>query len=98
MAETWRRPVPRDYDSDPARFGAGQEVVQRFGAVGDVHEPVAERICAEGLSPVLDVGCGQGRLVEPLRARGVEVVGLDSSATMLASIPACAPQGASRMR
>ncbi len=35
---------------------------------------------------MLDVGCGEGRLVEPLRTRGVQVVGLDSSPTMLASV------------
>ena len=81
-----RQQIPPDYDTDPERVRAGQEAVRRYSAVGDVHHPVAERICAEKLSPVLDVGCGEGRLVGPLRTRGVQVVGLDSSPTMLASI------------
>ena len=86
MAGASRQAIPLDYDSDPGRVRAGQEAVRRHSAVGDVHEPVAERMCAEKLSPVLDVGCGEGRLIEPLRTRGVQVVGLDSSPTMLASV------------
>lgn len=35
-------------------------------------------------SPVLELGCGTGRLLEPLARRGVEVVGVDSSPAMLA--------------
>lgn len=37
-----------------------------------------------GRGRVLDVGCGTGALMEALRARGVEVVGTDVSAGMLA--------------
>lgn len=33
--------------------------------------------------PILEVGCGSGRLVVPLARAGYEVVGLDSSAAML---------------
>jgi SAM-dependent methyltransferase len=86
MKRVSRQAIPPDYDTDPQRFRAGQEAVRRYSTVGDVHEPVAGRICAEKLSPVLDVGCGEGRLVVPLRIRGVQVVGLDSSPTMLVSI------------
>lgn len=86
MTGASRKSIPPDYDTDPQRFSAGQEAVRRYSAVGDVHNPVAERIFAEKLSPTLDVGCGEGRLVEPLRIRGFQVVGLDSSPTMLASI------------
>jgi SAM-dependent methyltransferase len=35
-------------------------------------------------SPVLELGCGTGRLMEPLARRGMEVVGVDSSPAMLA--------------
>jgi len=35
-------------------------------------------------SPVLELGCGTGRLLEPLARRGIEVVGIDSSPAMLA--------------
>ncbi len=34
--------------------------------------------------PVLELGCGTGRLLEPLARRGIEVVGVDSSPAMLA--------------
>ncbi len=34
-------------------------------------------------SPVLELGCGTGRLLEPLARRGIEVVGVDSSPAML---------------
>jgi len=81
-----RVPEPLDYDTDPGRMRAGREVIRRYSPVGDVHTPVADRICAEKLSPVLDVGCGEGSLLAPLRSRGVEAVGLDSSPTMLASV------------
>lgn len=35
-------------------------------------------------SPVLELGCGSGRLLEPLARQGIEVVGVDSSSAMLA--------------
>ncbi|HEY7351032.1 MAG TPA: class I SAM-dependent methyltransferase [Ktedonobacterales bacterium] len=35
-------------------------------------------------APVLELGCGAGRLLEPLARRGIEVVGVDSSPAMLA--------------
>ena len=34
--------------------------------------------------PVLDVGCGPGRLVEALRERGVRVLGIDAAPTAIA--------------
>lgn len=52
--------VPGAYDA--AAFAAGRRAVQRWSTVGDVHAPVAERLRAEGLAPVLDVGCGDGEL------------------------------------
>jgi SAM-dependent methyltransferase len=39
-----------------------------------------------GSGPVLDVGCGAGRVALDLAARGVPVVGLDSDATLLAAL------------
>jgi SAM-dependent methyltransferase len=38
-----------------------------------------------GVGPVLDVGCGNGRYLDALQARGVDVVGCDLSLGMLAS-------------
>ncbi len=87
MSEHNAKALPVDYDQDPERFRAGVRTVERYVADGDVHVPVAERLHAERLEPVLDLGCGEGRLVGPLRSRGVSVVGFDSSPTMLAGVP-----------
>jgi SAM-dependent methyltransferase len=37
----------------------------------------------DGLGPVLDVGCGEGRFPRDLRARGYRVVGIDASPTLI---------------
>ena len=87
MSEHNTKALPTDYDRDPGRFRAGVSTVERHAAEGDVHVPVAERLHSERLEPVLDLGCGEGRLVDPLRARGVRVVGFDRSPTMLAGVP-----------
>ena len=51
-----------DYDSDPARYRAGVQTVERYGTAGDVHPDVARRIMAQHLTPTLDLACGEGRL------------------------------------
>jgi O-antigen chain-terminating methyltransferase len=43
----------------------------------------ADRLAAAG-GPVADLGCGRGELLELLRDRGVEAVGVDASAEMVA--------------
>src|SRR5687768_8278973 len=52
------------------------------GVKGDVAFYVAEAV-ASG-SPVLELGCGTGRILLPVAAAGVDIVGLDASADMLA--------------
>lgn len=37
----------------------------------------------DGLGPVLDVGCGEGRFPRDLKARGYRVVGVDASPTLI---------------
>jgi hypothetical protein len=59
-------PIHSDYDDAPERWQTNVEVRRRF-AYGDVHAPVAERIVAGGLTPILDVGCGDGELTLPDR-------------------------------
>jgi SAM-dependent methyltransferase len=56
-----------DYDSDPGRR-------QAWTAPRDVHDVVGPEL----RGPVLDIGCGEGRLVRHLTA-GVAWVGVDSS-------------------
>jgi SAM-dependent methyltransferase len=79
------RPVPSDYDRDRERFRLARSVLRRHASVGDVHEPVAQRIVVERLTPVLDVGCGEGELARYL-SHG-DWVGVDSSPTMLERAP-----------
>ena len=67
--------LPPDYDSDPERW-------QSWSAPEDVHEIVAPRLHG----PVLDAGCGDGRLRSLLGGR-VRWVGLDSSRTQVAALP-----------
>lgn len=52
------------------------------GVPGDVEFYVAEAVRAG--SPVLELGCGTGRILIPVAQAGVEVVGLDRAPAMLA--------------
>lgn len=64
-----------DYDSDPDRWRSWQ-------APQDVHDIVAPELSG----PVLDIGCGEGRLASLLPA-GSGWVGVDSSPAQLAANP-----------
>ncbi len=67
--------VPPDYDSDPERW-------QSWESPQDVHEMIAPELCG----PVLDVGCGEGRLAS-LLGDGVTWIGVDSSPAQVAANP-----------
>ncbi len=77
------RPEPFDYDTDPERFRATSLPGCKYGLVGDVHGDIADRFARERVDYVLDVGCGNGRLLDLLRNAGIATVGLDASPTML---------------
>ena len=79
------RPEPFDFDTDPERFRITSLAARRFGLAEDVHEDVAGRFSGEQVDCVLDVGCGQGKLLSLLRDKGIPTVGLDASPTMLKS-------------
>lgn len=81
------QPIPLDYDADPDRFRTGRDTALQYSDSGDVHGPIAARLIAEGLLPVLDVGCGDGALGRPLLRAGAPWVGLDLSATLLRDAP-----------
>ena len=68
--------LPPDYDSDPGRWGSWE-------APKDVHDLVAPELHG----PVLDVGCGEGRLASLVIGRGVAWIGVDSSPTQLTANP-----------
>ncbi len=67
--------LPPDYDSDPGRWQSHQPP-------RDVHEMIAPEL----RGPVLDVGCGEGRLAS-LLGDAVRWVGVDSSPTQIAANP-----------
>jgi SAM-dependent methyltransferase len=79
------RAISPDYDADPERFRLARSVQRRHALVPDVHERVARRLLSEQLTPVLDVGCGEGELARHLPAG--TWTGLDSSSEMLARAP-----------
>ena len=63
--------LPPDYDSDPERWRSWESPT-------DVHEQIAPELSG----PVLDVGCGEGRLARLLAGR-IVWIGVDSSASQL---------------
>lgn len=68
--------LPPDYDADPERWSAWQAPL-------DVHDVIAPELGG----PVLDIGCGEGRLASLLLPRDVAWVGVDASPAQLASNP-----------
>jgi SAM-dependent methyltransferase len=90
MPKMGREPVPSDYDENPKRFRLARSLLRRHARIPDVHELVAERLLAEGVTPVLDVGCGEGELARHLPDGAWH--GVDNSAEMLARAPRPAVQ------
>ncbi|GHJ18432.1 class I SAM-dependent methyltransferase [Streptomyces albus] len=66
----------------------GEEYQARFDGIaargGDVHGE-ATLVRALGPSSVLDAGCGTGRVAIELARHGIDVVGVDVDASMLAT-------------
>ena len=96
-ADLWPHLEPLDYNTDPERFRVNALAAKSFGLAEDVHEDVAERFADEEIELVLDVGCGQGRLLALLLDRGIPTVGLDASLTMLKDAPGPRIIGDARM-
>jgi SAM-dependent methyltransferase len=71
----------QSYDSIP-EFGLLYDSVPAYAARGDVRFYVAEAARSRG--PLLEIGCGTGRVLLPVARAGATVVGLDGSRQMLA--------------
>jgi 2-polyprenyl-3-methyl-5-hydroxy-6-metoxy-1,4-benzoquinol methylase len=73
----------------------GDDYQQRFDALAergvDVHGE-ASFVASMTPASVLDAGCGSGRVAIELARRGVEVVGVDADASMIATARARAPE------
>lgn len=54
--------------------------------------PVADLLPLLGNGPVLELGCGNGKLLRPLRAAGVDAIGLDVSFHALRRLAAGTPR------
>ncbi len=65
--------IARFYDIDMAR----NMIFDDVGFYGNV--------CA-GQEPVLELGCGNGRILLELLARGIDIIGVDASAAMLGEL------------
>jgi SAM-dependent methyltransferase len=50
--------------------------------------PLVLTLAGQGKGPILELGCGTGRLLLPLARAGYEVIGLDNSPAMLAKAKA----------
>lgn len=83
---------PCDYDENPERFLKNVKATEKYSG-GDVHEEIAERFADEGMGQVLDLGCGEGRLVRPLHQKKIPVVAFDYSKRMLAAVSGRRVQG-----
>jgi SAM-dependent methyltransferase len=79
------KPVPCDYERSPERFRTARAVQRRHAVAPDVHGRVARRLLADDVTPVLDIGCGEGELARHLPDGAW--IGLDNSPTMLAQAP-----------
>ena len=79
-------PYPPPVSNDPAQFYTGL-VADAYAALRGTVSPVDPylRFVKRFGTPALEIGCGHGEPLLDLVAQGLEVVGLDSSADMLAN-------------
>ncbi|WP_316186301.1 MULTISPECIES: class I SAM-dependent methyltransferase [unclassified Bradyrhizobium] len=68
-------------DLQDALFASCYDAFYAYRSAYDV--PFFERIVAEHGAPVLELGCGTGRVLVPLARAGAEIVGIDRNAAMI---------------
>lgn len=56
-----------------------------YAGMADYVKTCFDRYFPEGVSAVLDLGCGSGNMTFPLSSRGYEMIGVDISSEMLAA-------------
>lgn len=88
--------------SDDGWKRSAQAWLARQGENGDwgrvaVLDPVMLELAGPSGTRFLDVGCGEGRFVRMLSARGLSGVGLDPSETLIATARARDPRGEYRL-
>src|SRR5436190_6139362 len=59
--------------------------------------PFWRRVAKEATGPVLELGCGTGRVSLPLARAGIDLVGIDRSAAMLARLARRRPKHATNL-
>jgi len=64
--------------------GATPRTVIDLDVWSSAASPDERRLLREVRGPVIDIGCGPGRLVEALRSGGVEVLGIDAAPSAVA--------------
>ena len=83
------------YDRSAQHYvdNVGTAIDPQFEAPLDraVLDAFAEHVRANGTGPVLDIGCGPGRVAAHLAARGVNVGGIDIAPAMIAAARAAHP-------
>jgi SAM-dependent methyltransferase len=82
MTQTRTRRFPCE-QSDPTPFSDWARVYDTVYADRTADVPFYREECGRADGPVLEVGCGTGRIYLEVRDAGVDAYGLDSSACML---------------
>jgi len=80
-------------EADSVKGGAWDAglYARSFGFIAKLGEDLLELVAPKPGERVLDLGCGTGRHVAALAARGVTAIGLDSDAAMIAAARAANP-------
>lgn len=72
-------------DTNPAQRWSAADYAQNARFVSDLGADILSWLAAQPGERILDLGCGDGALTEKISAQGAHVVGVDTSAEMLAA-------------
>jgi len=88
----WRSSARCSQSSSPADVASTYDRIARFYDVDMAQNMRFDDVafyahhCLRARGTVLEIGCGNGRVLLPLLARGIDAVGVDASAPMLAEL------------